>query len=61
MRVSVGATRIATFVVRLAVATIRAFAASIQAVFGNAKASVIDRLTKQTTTYQNWPGSPRSA
>jgi hypothetical protein len=47
MRVSVEATRIASVVVRLGIATIRAFATSIRAYFGNAKASVIDRLTKQ--------------
>ena len=49
MRVSVEATRIASVVVRLAIATIRAFATSIRAYFRNAKASVIDRLTKQRT------------
>jgi hypothetical protein len=47
MRVSVEATRIASAVVRLAIATIRACATSIRAYLGNAKASVIDRFTKQ--------------
>jgi hypothetical protein len=49
MRVSVGATRIASVVVRLAIEAIRACATSIRAYFGNAKVSVIDRLTKQRT------------
>lgn len=45
--VSVEATHTASVVVRLAIATIRALATSSRAYFGNAKASVIDRLTKQ--------------